>query len=60
MKGRKTAGIVIFIVGIIVIIVFALADIIGIGGGSFGPRQIGGTIAGVVIAAVGAFPAFKK
>ena len=61
MKGRKTAGVVIFIVGIILIIVSALADIIGIGGqGTFGPRQIGGTIAGVVIAAVGAFLAFKK
>jgi len=62
MKGRKTAGVIILVVGVILIIVSVLADIIGIGGqgGSFGPRQIGGTVAGVVIAAVGAFLAFKK
>ena len=61
MKGRKIAGLVIFIVGIIVIIVFALADVFGIGNQmSFGTRQIVGTIAGVVIAAVGGFLTFKK
>ena len=61
MKGKKIGGVIILIVGVILIIVAVLADIIGIGGqGSFGLRQIGGIVVGVVIAAVGAFLAFKK
>ena len=62
MKEKKTAGVVILVVGAILIIMSVLADIIGIGGqvGSFGLRQIGGTILGVVLAAVGAFLTFKK
>jgi hypothetical protein len=53
MGGKKTAGIVLLVVGIIVLLLSLLAAPIGIGGPTFGPYQIGGTIAGAVVTVVG-------
>jgi hypothetical protein len=52
---KKTIGIVLLTLGIILLIVSVAADPLGIGGGNavFGPQQIVGTIAGVVVAIVG-------
>jgi hypothetical protein len=55
MGARKTIGIVLLVVGIIVLLVSLFADTLGLGGSSpvFGPYQIAGTIVGVIVALVG-------
>ena len=64
MTGRKIAGIVIFILGIIGLIISLLANVIDVGrigyNPDFGPLQITGTILGVIFIAVGGFLTFKK
>ena len=64
MPGRKIAGIVIFILGIIGLIISLLANFIDVGpivrDAEFGPLQIIGTILGVIFIAVGGFLTFKK
>jgi hypothetical protein len=46
-------GNLVLIVGILVLIVSLLADSFGLGRGGFGPKQIGGAVAGAIIAIVG-------
>jgi hypothetical protein len=59
--NKKTVGIVLLVVGIIVLAVSLLADTMGIGrSDSFGYYQIGGVVVGVVVAAVGLYMAFKN
>jgi hypothetical protein len=54
MEGRKTAGIVLLVLGIIVLVLFSLADAIGIGvSAGFGYRQAIGAFAGAIAAVVG-------
>ena len=64
MTGRKIAGIVIIILGIIGLIISVFANVIDVGpiGNNldFGPLQITGTILGVIFIAVGGFLTFKK
>jgi len=61
MGGKKIAGIVLIVVGIIILILSLILDLIGIGGTTgFGFYQIGGTIAGAIMAIGGAFLMFKK
>jgi len=65
MPGRKIAGIVIFILGILGLIISLLATFIEAGpfgplNPGFGPLQIAGTILGVIFIAVGSFLIFKK
>ena len=64
MPGKKIAGIIILILGVIGLIVFLLADVITVGSlgrnPGFGIQQIIGTIIGVIFTAVGAFLTFKK
>ena len=56
MGGKKTVGIVLLVVGIVVLVLSLAADPIGIGGSPrFGYQQIIGTIAGVIVAVVGLF-----
>jgi hypothetical protein len=57
MADRKTIGVVLIIVGLIVLLLSVLADPIGLGGGNeaFGPYQIVGTIVGVVVAIAGVY-----
>jgi hypothetical protein len=60
MAGKKTVGIVLLAVGIVVLILSLLADPIGIGNSlSFGSYQILGTIVGVIAAAGGFVLAFR-
>lgn len=51
--SNKTIWLIAAIVGLIIALVFALADVFGIGQPPFGLRQIIGTIVGVVILVVG-------
>lgn len=60
MKGKKITGIILLIIGIIIIIVSVLADLTGIGHGTFGTKQIIGAIVGVIIAGAGVFLMAKK
>jgi hypothetical protein len=53
MKTGKIIGIVLLVLGVLALIVFLLADIIGYGRPGFGIRQIIGTIAGGVSLIVG-------
>jgi hypothetical protein len=55
-RTRKLAGWVIAAIGVVIVIVGALADQIGVGesdGGAFGGRQWAAVIVGLVVAAVG-------
>ena len=61
MEGKKTAGIVLLVVGIIVLLLSLVADPIGIGGSpGFGYYQIGGTIVGAILTVVGLVLTVKK
>jgi len=55
MGGRKTAGIVLLVVGFVVLVLSLFSDTLGLGGSNsvFGPYQIAGTIVGVIVAVVG-------
>jgi hypothetical protein len=58
--GGKTAGIVVLVVGIVVLLLSLLAYPIGIGGPAFGPYQIAGTIVGAVVTVIGLVLTLKK
>lgn len=60
MGGTKIAGIVLLVVGIGFLLLSLLAYPIGIGGPSFGPRQIAGVIVGAVVAVVGLVLTLRK
>jgi len=54
MSNKKTIGIALLVVGVVLLIGSLAADMIGIGGAAgFGYKQIIGAVAGVVIAVVG-------
>ena len=55
MGNKKTVGIALLAVGVIVLIVSLAADAIGIGGAAdaFGYKQIIGAVVGVIVAVVG-------
>ena len=55
MGNKKTIGIALLAVGVIVLIASLAADVIGLGGaiGAFGYKQIIGAVVGVVVAVVG-------
>lgn len=58
--SRRTLGFAVLAVGVIVVVVSALADQIGIGcGDAFGWKQIVGVIVGAVIAVVGVIVASR-
>lgn len=54
--SSKTMGLIVAAVGLVGVLVFALADVLGIGShpGIFGIRQIIGTAVGVVLLVAGA------
>ena len=59
--GGKTAGIVLLVVGIVVLLLSLLADVIGLGGNPiFGRNQIIGTIAGAIVTVVGLVLTLRK
>jgi hypothetical protein len=55
--SRKGTGLVLIVIGLIVLIVFATADITGLGNdpNTFGWIQWIGVVAGVVVALIGAY-----
>ena len=58
--SRKTFGIVVAVLGVALIIISALADVIGIGSGGFGGRQIVGVVIGALGVIVGGLVAFRQ
>ena len=56
MANKKTIGIALIVIGVIVLIVSLAADAIGLGGApGFGYKQIIGVLAGVIVAVIGYF-----
>ena len=53
MGAKKIIGIVLIVLGVLALVVFLLADVIGYGRPGFGIRQITGTIGGAVFLGVG-------
>jgi hypothetical protein len=61
MGGKKTVGLVVLVVGIVILVLSLVADLIGIGGGGvFGYRQIAGTVVGAVATVVGLVLTLKR
>lgn len=61
MGGKKTAGIILLVVGIVVLILSLAADPIGIGSRpGFGPYQMVGTVVGAIVTVVGLVLTLKK
>ena len=61
MGKTKVLGIVLIIAGIAIAIIFATADLIGLGGHpSFGPLQIIGTVGGAIGFLIGLILTFRK
>lgn len=60
--STKTIGAIVAVVGLVVLLVSLLADVIGVGTGPgmFGPRQIAGTVVGVVVLIVGIALALRQ
>lgn len=50
---KKILSVLVIVAGAIVLLVSALAYPLGLGGAGFGIKQISGTVAGALIAAVG-------
>ena len=54
MAGKKTAGVVLLVVGIATVALSLAADLIGIGNPSaFGPLQIAALVVGSIVAVIG-------
>ncbi len=61
MGGKKTGGIVLLVVGIVILVLSLLADPIGLGAGQgFGYKQIVGAVIGVIVTIVGLVLTRKK
>jgi hypothetical protein len=59
--SRKTIGIIVIVVGLLLLVVALAADSLGIGGGNgIGWKQIVGALVGLVIAAGGAWWGWLK
>lgn len=61
MKGNKTVGILLILVGVVILVLSLVADIIGLGGApGFGYKQILGTIVGAIVTIAGLVLTTKK
>jgi hypothetical protein len=61
MDRKKVLGIVLIAAGLIIAVVFATADFTGLGSHpDFGPSQIIGTVAGVVVFVLGLVVTYRK
>jgi len=61
MGGKKTVGLVVLVVGMVILVLSLVADLIGIGGGgAFGYRQMAGTIVGAIVTVVGLVLTLKR
>ncbi len=60
MLSNKTAGIVVLVLGVGLLVVSLSADVTGIGDDpGFGPQQTMGSVAGAIITVVGLYLTFK-
>lgn len=56
MGNKKTIGIALIVIGVVVLVVSLAADVLGFGEAAvFGYKQIIGAVAGVAIAVIGIF-----
>ncbi len=62
MRGTRTVGIILLVVGLVILVPSLLAEIIGLGDSShgFGELQIVGTILGAIVTVAGWFLKGKK
>ena len=61
MKATRIVGTILLVLGVIILLLFATADLLGIGENpSFGVWQIAGTIVGAVVAIIGLVMLFKR
>jgi hypothetical protein len=60
MKTEKVIGIILTVLGVLALVVFLLADVLGYGRPGFGIRQIIGSIAGAVSLIVGLILLLRK
>jgi hypothetical protein len=61
MKGNKTVGIMLLVVGVVILVLSLVADIIGLGSApGFGPNQILGTVVGAIVTIAGLVLTIKK
>ena len=59
--SRKTLGLILVVLGVLVIVVGAFADTLGIGeGGAFGWKQTVALIVGIIVAVAGGWLATRK
>jgi hypothetical protein len=59
--SRKSIGFILIAVGLIVLVVSASADVMGIGGApGFGKEQIAGSVGGLIVAIFGFWLATRK
>ena len=57
--SRKTLGTIVAVLGVVLLVISALADVIGIGDGGFGFRQIAGVVVGAAAAIIGGLVTFR-
>jgi hypothetical protein len=58
--NNRTIGFILIALGVILAVVSLAADVIGLGGGGFGLKQILGTAVGATVAIVGIWLVLKK
>lgn len=58
--NNRTIGFILIALGVILAVVSLAADVIGLGSGSFGLKQILGTAVGATVAIVGIWLVLKK
>jgi hypothetical protein len=58
--SRKTLGIIVAILGFALLVISALADVIGIGDGGFGSRQITGVVVGALVSVASGLLVFRE
>jgi len=57
--SRRTLGIIVAVLGVALLVISALADVIGIGNPGFGFRQIAGVLVGAAGAIFGGLVTFR-
>jgi hypothetical protein len=59
-RASREMGMALVAVGVVIALFCGLAEVLGIGGGSFGWKQLVGVIAGCLVAIVGLFIVFSQ
>ena len=53
MGNQRQAATAVLVLGLIVVVVSALADLLGVGQPGFGQRQVAGIVIGLIVAGLG-------